>query len=100
MLRELWMSLTLALTLIAAMPAFSAETDRTPDEKGTMEGKVLQINPETIVLRDKEGKEVALHLGQPADVDPAIKPGDRVEAYVSPQGITTSVKLLKEGLRR
>jgi ribosomal protein S1 len=100
MLRDLWITLMLLLAVIAAVPAFGAVEERKPERKGTIEGEVLRIDQDRVVVKDKEGKEIVLNLGKQADVEPGIKAGDQVEAFVTPQGITTSVQPLKGGLRR
>ncbi len=89
-----------SLVLALALPASAAVEERAAEPKGTIEGEVLRIDPNTLVMKDNAGKEVVLNLNSQTDMAPSIKPGDKVEVFVTPQGVTTSVQPLKGGLRR
>lgn len=65
-------------------------------------GRVVQIHNETVILRDRSGKEVRTvvdrktHRGQLGMRDePYI--GDWIEAYVTPKGHAESISLLRAG---
>lgn len=95
-----WMALSLSITLAAALPVLGAVEEQKLPRKGTIEGEVVRMTPETLVMKDKDGKEIVLSLNESTDMGPAIKPGDKVEVFITPQGVTTSVQPLKSGLRR
>lgn len=89
-----------SLALVLSMPVFGGVENQDPERKGTIEGEVLRIDPATLVVKDTSGKEIVLSLNSQTDLAPSIKAGDKVEVFVTPQGITTSVQPLKGGLRR
>lgn len=62
---------------------------------GTVEGEVIMVSqgiPGTMVIRNDKGQAIMLHLTQQTQLGAQFKPGDKVEAYVTPYGVT-SVKL-------
>jgi hypothetical protein len=99
-MRRQWIALSLSVTLLAALPVLGAVEEQKIPKKGTLEGEVVRMTAQTLVMKDKEGKEIVLNLNDHTDMGPAIKPGDKVEVFITPQGVTTSVQPLKGGLRR
>ena len=99
-MRRQWIALSLSVTLFTALPVLGAVEEQKLPTKGTIEGEVVRLTAQTLVMKDKEGKEIVLNLNDHTDMGPAIKPGDKVEVFITPQGVTTSVQPLKGGLRR
>lgn len=59
---------------------------------GVVEGEVMMVTqgiPGTMVIRDHKGQAVILHLTQQTQMGAQFKPGDKVEAYVTPYGVTS-----------
>ncbi|WP_447980662.1 hypothetical protein [Candidatus Nitrospira bockiana] len=77
-------------------PAAAAD----PDKMGTIEGDVLTVDEQTMRVKKADGQEIVLHLSKQTQLGDRFKPGDQVEAFVTPQGAVTSVQPLKGGLRR
>ncbi|MGH7231454.1 MAG: hypothetical protein ACREJU_08870 [Nitrospiraceae bacterium] len=73
-------------------------------ERGTIEGEVKKVDPSVVIIEKESsgkdnGKEVRLPLNESTHKGD-IKEGDKVEAYVTPGGTTTSVQPKKGGLNR
>jgi hypothetical protein len=74
-------------------------------ETGTIEGEVKKIDPNVVIIekespgKEEDGKEVRLPLNESTHKGP-LKEGDKVEAFVTPGGTTTSVQPRREGLNR
>jgi len=69
-------------------------------ETGTIEGEVKKVQPDAVILeKEPEGKEVRLQMHESTHKGD-IKEGDKVEAFVTPGGTTTSVQPKKEGFNR
>lgn len=95
------------------IPSFAADTGgssgtATPGggvtDKGTIQGEVKKVEPHVVIIEKEtagkdDGKEVRLPLHESTHKG-AIKEGDKVEAFVTPGGTTTSVQPKKEGLNR
>jgi hypothetical protein len=64
-------------------------------------GRVLKVDGESLVVRDRSKKETRIHIdkktmiGQRNMKDEPFKEGDRVEAYVTPQGHAHSISLMR-----
>ena len=64
-------------------------------------GRVLKVEDEFLVVRDRSKREVRLHMdrntiiGQRNVKDEPFKEGDRVEAYVTPKGHIHSISLIR-----
>lgn len=73
-------------------------------ESGTIEGEVKKVEPNVVIIEKEtggkdDGKEVRLPLHESTHKGP-IQEGDKVEAFVTPGGTTTSVQPKKGGLNR
>jgi hypothetical protein len=67
---------------------------------GTIEGEVKKVDPNAVIIeKEKDGQEVRLPLHESTHKGP-IKEGDKVEAFVTPGGTTTSVQPRTEGFNR
>ena len=108
------MKLVMSLSLMAAAlwvgaPAFAADPAGTgsamPGGKnttvtGTIEGEVKKVQPDAVIIeKEKDGEEVRLQLNESTHKGD-IKQGDKVEAFVTPGGNTTSVQPREGGLNR
>ena len=64
-------------------------------------GKIVKIEKELYTVKDRSGKEVRLHVDrdtQKGNVnlkDEFFKEGDRIEAYVTPNGHAHSISILR-----
>ena len=98
----------MALTLLTAPVAYA--TDNTPFSQmpgaaskppgGTIEGEVKAVQPNAVIIeRDKDGAEIRLPLNESTHKGP-VKEGDKIEAFVTPGGTTTSVQPREGGLNR
>jgi sporulation protein YlmC with PRC-barrel domain len=72
------------------------------DVKGDIiRGRVTKIDGETLMVKEKSGKEINIHVdgktmkGAVNLKDDAFKIGDRVEAYVTPDGHAFSISLMQ-----
>ena len=80
-------------------PAFSVdehgETGNDQPHLQIVKGQVLKRENEVLTITDEEGKKVHLHLGKdtviPGLPGAKFKPGDRIEANVTPDGHAKSV---------
>lgn len=89
------------LILVALVMPHTASLAVEPDKTGTIEGDVLKIDANSIVVKShKDGSEVSLPVGRQTNMGGQFKPGDKVEIMVTPQGVVTSVQPLTGGLRR
>jgi Cu/Ag efflux protein CusF len=73
-------------------------------ESGTIEGEVKKVDPSVVIIEKEtsgkdSGKEVRLPLNESTHKGD-VKEGDKVEAFVTPGGTTTSVQPKKGGLNR
>jgi hypothetical protein len=59
---------------------------------GTIEGQVKKVQPDAVIVtQEPEGKEVRLQLHESTHKGP-VKEGDKVVAFVTPGGTTTSIQ--------
>jgi hypothetical protein len=59
---------------------------------GTIEGEVKKVQPDAVIVTQQpEGKEVRLQLHESTHKGP-VKEGDKVVAFVTPGGTTTSIQ--------
>ena len=78
----------------------SSATGKSEGVTGTIEGEVKKIQPDSVIVeKEPEGRDVRLQLHGSTHQGP-IKEGDKVEAFVTPGGTTTSVQPRTEGLNR
>lgn len=73
------------------------------DECRIVRGLVLRSDEETLIVQDASKQEVSLKFGQKTDMGMLSQPrtgtfveGDRVEAYVKPDGMIWSITALKQ----
>jgi hypothetical protein len=87
-----------AVSAASPMPA-----DISCQDCSVLRGQVQQVEGELLVLKDSVSKqEVRLHVdketqqGQaPINAGGAFRPGDSVEAYVTPQGHTLTISMIR-----
>lgn len=65
---------------------------------GVIEGSVLKIDADELVILSEEGREFRLHMNNITQRDPDIDQGDIVEVVVTHTGLTTSVEFLRHGI--
>ena len=80
----------------------TSPTTKTEDVKGeVVRGKLVKIENEVYIVKDRAGKEVRLHVDKDTHMgnvnlkDEYFKEGDRVEAYVTPTGHAYSLSILR-----
>ena len=61
----------------------------------TVNGDVLRVAGEHIVIRDTDGKEVRLHADQTSKMD-KVMPGDHVKAWIAEKGHVTTLKRVEK----
>ena len=64
--------------------------------KNEVRGELLKIDGDLYVVKEANGKEVKVQVDKETRIEPSLKPGDRVEVKVMPQGNIWSIK--KEGV--
>ena len=73
--------------------AAKASFDPAPVAKGTIEGEVIEVEEDTLVIKKLNGEEARVRIpGRTDDKAETYSVGDRVEVYVTPEGTTTSVR--------
>lgn len=65
---------------------------------GVIEGSVLKIEADELVILSDKGREIRLQMNNVTKRDPEIEQGDIVEVVVTPTGLTTSVEFLRHGV--
>ena len=78
----------------AADPMAGKEATPTVGErltKDTVKGTLMRIDGEYYWVKDHDGKEVRLHVDASTKLDKVVK-GDRVKAYVTENGHTTTLQ--------
>ena len=78
----------------AADPMSDKEATPTLGErltKDTVKGTLMRMDGEYYWVKDTDGKEVKLHVDASTKLDKVVK-GDRVKAYVTDQGHTTTLQ--------
>lgn len=91
--------LAFAALLGAATATLSDAAD--PKSTGILEGEVLQVEPGSIVMKkDSDGQEVRLRMAEFTQRGGEFKNGDKIEAFVTPEGTTTSVQPRMGGFNR
>ena len=58
-------------------------------QQGQVEGEVLQVFPTMLVIKNEQGHATILQLNPRTQVGGALKPGDKVVAYVTPYGVSS-----------
>ncbi len=82
----------------------ATKSSGTATDRGTIEGELKKVEPNVVIIEKESdgkdnGKEVRLSLHESTHKGD-IKEGDKVEAFVTPGGTTTSVQPKKGGLNR
>ena len=78
----------------AADPMSDKEAKPTLGEritKDTVKGTLMRVDGEYYWVKDTDGKEMRLHVDASTKLDKVVK-GDRVKAYVTDQGHTTTLQ--------
>jgi ribosomal protein S1 len=78
----------------AADPTVEKEASPTIKErltKDTVKGTVMTIEGEYYYIKDEDGKERKIHVDRSTKLDKVV-PGDKVKAYVTDQGHTTTLQ--------
>ena len=89
------LSILIFLFLIQPSSGYSADssTQPAPVASGVYEGEVLEVENHTLVVKQTDGDIVRVRMpGKSGKKSSDFQIGDKVEASVSPEGITTSVK--------
>jgi hypothetical protein len=73
-----------------------AEKDASPTikerlTKDTIKGTLMNIEGEYYSIKDNDGKEHKIHVDKSTKLDKVL-PGDKVKAYVTDQGHTTTLQ--------
>lgn len=89
------------LALVAgAMGGHAGANDRTdefpaPVTSGVVEGKVVEVETHTLVVENLEGNVVRIPMpGKTGESAQKFTKGDYIEATITPQGITTSMRIV------
>jgi hypothetical protein len=89
----------LALAVLLGAPTLSDAAD--PKGTGILEGEVLRVEPDSIIMKkDSDGQEVRLRMADFTQRGGDFKGGDKIEAFVTPEGTTTSVQPRMGGFNR
>jgi hypothetical protein len=69
-------------------------------ESGMQEAKhfvvdIISINGEEYVVKDENGKEAQIHVGTETEKFGQLQPGDRVDAWVFPNGQARTLMILR-----
>ncbi|MGH7184345.1 MAG: hypothetical protein ACREJN_20555 [Nitrospiraceae bacterium] len=78
----------------AAEPMMNKEAKPTIGErlsKDTVTGTLMKIDGQSYWVKDMNGKEIKLHVDMSTKRD-KVMPGDKVKAYVSENGHTTTLQ--------
>lgn len=84
--------LAAAAILCSTTPFTPAEAGATVQQQGPVQGEVVMITqgiPGTMVIRDDKGRGIILHLTPQTQMGGQFKPGDKVEAVITPYGVTS-----------
>lgn len=80
--------------IYAADPMAEREASPTVKErltKDTIKGTLMTVAGEYYYIKDEEGMERKIHVDKSTKLD-TVKAGDRVKAYVTDQGHTTTLQ--------
>jgi hypothetical protein len=78
----------------AADPMSDKEAKPTLGErvtKDTVKGTLMRVDGEYYWVKDTDGKEIRLHVDASTKLDKVVK-GDRVKAYITDNGHTTTLQ--------
>ena len=89
------------LSLGLLLGAITVSDAADPKSVGMLEGEVLRVEPSSIIMKsDPDGHEVRLRMADFTHRGKDFKEGDKIEAFVTPEGTTTSVQPLTGGFNR
>ncbi|HEV8540500.1 MAG TPA: hypothetical protein VGQ60_05000 [Nitrospiraceae bacterium] len=89
----------LAILMLLSVGTISNAAD--PKATGILEGEVLRADPGLILMKkDSDGMEVRLRITDVTQKGADFKAGDKIEAFVTPEGTTTSVQPRQGGFNR
>jgi hypothetical protein len=87
--------------LLAVGTLFDHTSAADPKATGILEGEVLHADSGSIVMKKEEdGREVRLRLTDVTQRGGEFHSGDKIEAFVTPEGTTTSVQPKTGGFNR
>ncbi len=71
-----------------------------PAESAMQEAKhfvvdIISINGEEFVVKDENGKEANIHVGTETEKFGQLQPGDRVDAWIYPNGQARTLMILR-----
>ncbi|HKT34334.1 MAG TPA: hypothetical protein VJR03_05845 [Nitrospira sp.] len=56
---------------------------------------IISINGEEFVVKDENGKEATIHVGTETEKFGQLQPGDRVDAWIFPNGQARTLMILR-----
>jgi hypothetical protein len=57
---------------------------------------IISINGEEFVVKDESGKEAKIHVGTETEKFGQLQPGDRVDAWIFPNGQARTLMILRK----
>ncbi len=57
---------------------------------------IISINGEEFVVKDENGKEATIHVGTETEKFGQLQPGDRVDAWIFPNGQARTLMILRK----
>ena len=91
----------LAFGILGLLAVGTVSDAADPKATGIMEGEVLHADPGSIVMKkEDDGREVRLRLTEVTQRGGDFRTGDKIEAFVTPEGTTTSVQPRSGGFNR
>jgi hypothetical protein len=58
---------------------------------------IISINGEEFIVKDENGKEATIHVGTETEKFGNLQPGDRVDAWIFPNGQAKTMMILRSG---
>jgi hypothetical protein len=74
--------------VVAALVSASLAATPAPPQ-GQVEGEIVQLFPNVIVIRNEHGQAMVLQLTPRTQVGGAFKPGDKIVAHTTPYGVSS-----------
>ena len=84
--------------LLAADPMSEKEAKPSLGErimKDSVKGTLMKIDGEYYSIKDNDGKQVRIHVDKSTKLDKVME-GDKVKAYITDQGHTTTLQRLEK----
>jgi hypothetical protein len=89
------------LTILMVLSFATVSNAADPKATGMLEGEVVRADPGLILMKkDSDGMEVRLRIMDFTQKGADFKTGDRIEAFVTPEGTTTSIQPRQGGFNR